>query len=101
MQKKNIISINSSVILAKGEGDFAMHDIVRIGEEKLLGEVIKINKDVATIQIRTTIDRRDSIKAFAELHGESVNIFINRAIDERMLREGYTPVPADEQAEKD
>ena len=51
MQKKNIVSINGSVILAKGNGEFAMHDIVRIGEKKLLGEVIKINKETATIQV--------------------------------------------------
>lgn len=51
MQKKNIASINGSVILAKGEGDFAMHDIVHIGESKLLGEVIKIEKNTATIQV--------------------------------------------------
>lgn len=28
-----------------------MHDIVRIGKLKLLGEVIKINRDIATIQV--------------------------------------------------
>lgn len=28
-----------------------MHDIVHIGEQKLLGEVIKIDKDIATIQV--------------------------------------------------
>lgn len=50
MQKKYIISINGPVIMAKGEGDFAMHDIVYIGEEKILGEVIKLNKDIAIIQ---------------------------------------------------
>ena len=51
MQKKKIISINGSVILAKGDGDFAMHDIVRIGALKLLGEVIKIEQNTATIQV--------------------------------------------------
>ena len=50
MQKKQIISIDGPVILAKGEGDFAMHDIVHISSEKILGEVIKLNKDIATIQ---------------------------------------------------
>ena len=50
MQKKYIISIDGPVILAKGEGDFAMHDIVHISQEKILGEVIKLNKDIATIQ---------------------------------------------------
>lgn len=51
MQKKYIISINGPVIKAKGEGDFAMHDVVYISHEKILGEVIKLNKDVATIQV--------------------------------------------------
>ena len=32
--------------------------------------------------------QKDSIKAHAESHGESVNAFINRAIDETMEREG-------------
>ena len=51
MQVKKIISINGPVVLAKGNGDFAMHDIVYIGEEQILGDVIKIEKDVATIQV--------------------------------------------------
>ena len=51
MQKKYIISINGPVIKAKGEGDFAMHDIVYISEEKILGEVIKLNSNIATIQV--------------------------------------------------
>ena len=50
MQMKQIISIDGPVILAKGEGDFAMHDIVHISSKKILGEVIKLNKDIATIQ---------------------------------------------------
>ena len=51
MQVKKIISINGPVVLAKGNGDFAMHDIVYIGEAQILGDVIKIEKDVATIQV--------------------------------------------------
>lgn len=35
----------------------------------------------ATIQIVTTVERREAIKAHAESRGESVNGFINRAID--------------------
>lgn len=50
LQRKQIVSINGPVILAKGEGDFAMHDVVYIGKEQILGDVIKIKKDVATIQ---------------------------------------------------
>ena len=51
MQTKKIISINGTVILAKGDGDFSMHDIVYIGKEQILGDVIKINKDIVTIQV--------------------------------------------------
>ena len=51
MQTKKIISINGPVIFAKGDGDFSMHDIVYIGKEQILGDVIKINKDIVTIQV--------------------------------------------------
>lgn len=51
MQKKYIISINGPVIQANGEGDFAMHDIVYISKEKILGEVIKLTENIATIQV--------------------------------------------------
>ena len=44
-------------------------------------------ESVATIQIRTSTERRDIIKAHAETRGESVNGFINRAIDEAMDRD--------------
>ena len=44
----------------------------------------KYMENVATIQVRTSAERRDAIKAFADASGESVNAFINRAIDESM-----------------
>ena len=47
----------------------------------------KYMETIATIQIRTTAERRDIIKVYAETHGESVNGFINRAIDEAMERD--------------
>lgn len=51
MQKKFIISINGPVINARGDGDFAMHDMVNVGKDNIIGEVIKLNKDIATIQV--------------------------------------------------
>ena len=48
---KRIISINGPVVIAKGEKDFAMHDMVYVGNLNLLGEVIKIDKDMAVIQV--------------------------------------------------
>ena len=43
---------------------------------------------IATIQIRTTTEQRDAIQVHATARGESVNGFINRAIDEAMERDG-------------
>lgn len=51
MQKKFIISINGPVVLARGNGDFAMHDMVYVGKSKIIGEVIKLNNDIATLQV--------------------------------------------------
>lgn len=51
MQKKFIISINGPVVEARGEGDFAMHDMVYVGKYQIIGEVIKLNKNIATIQV--------------------------------------------------
>lgn len=47
----------------------------------------KYMKSVATIQIRMSADHRDQIKAHAESRGESVNAFINRAVDEAIERD--------------
>lgn len=42
---------------------------------------------VATIQVRTTKEKRDSIQAHAQANGESVNAFVTRAIRETMERD--------------
>ncbi len=39
-------------------------------------------------KVRMTPERRDAIRVHADSRGESVNAFINRAIDETMEREG-------------
>ena len=40
MEPMKITKINGPVIIASGDEDFAMHDMVYIGTYKLLGEVI-------------------------------------------------------------
>ena len=51
MNEKKIVSINGPVVKAKGTADFAMHDMVCVGEKRILGEVIKLENDIATIQV--------------------------------------------------
>ena len=51
MNEKKIVSINGPVVKAKGTSDFAMHDMVYVGEKRILGEVIKLENDIATIQV--------------------------------------------------
>lgn len=44
----------------------------------------------ARVELRMEPDRRDAIKAAADAAGESVNGYINKAVDQRMEREGGT-----------
>ena len=50
MELKKISKINGPVIIATGKDDFAMHDLVYIGKNNLMGEVIKLEGKSATIQ---------------------------------------------------
>lgn len=54
-------------------------------QQKAVSKYMKENYDV--YQIRMPKGKKDTIKAHAEAGGESVNAFINRAIDEAMERE--------------
>ena len=38
------------------------------------------------VELRMEKGKKDIVKAFAENHGESLNAFVNRAIDEAMQR---------------
>lgn len=55
-------------------------------QQKAVNKYIKENYDV--FQIRMPKGKKDIIKAHAESRGESVNSFINRAVDETIKREG-------------
>ena len=54
-------------------------------QQRAVSKYMKENYDV--YQIRMPKGRKDIIKAHAEGRGESVNGFINRAIEEAMERE--------------
>lgn len=55
-------------------------------QQKAVNKYIKENYDV--FQIRMPKGKKDKIKAHAESRGESVNSFINRAVDEAIGRDG-------------
>ena len=49
---ENIIySINGPVVTIKGQTDFEMMEMVYVGNEKLIGEVISLNEEKTTIQV--------------------------------------------------
>ena len=50
-QQGRIIRISGPVIEADGMKGAKMYDVVRVGEENLIGEIIRLNLDVATIQV--------------------------------------------------
>lgn len=51
------------------------------------------------IKVRVPKGNKDVIKAHAETHGESVNAFVNRAIDETMERDNGAPVAVEKPTE--
>lgn len=50
-QKGKIIRISGPVIEADGMRGAKMYDVVRVGEENLIGEIIRLNNEIATIQV--------------------------------------------------
>lgn len=53
--------------------------------QRAVHKYVKANYD--RVEITTPKGKRDAIKAHAEAQGESVNSFINRAIDEAIERD--------------
>jgi len=49
--KGYIYGINGPVVKVKGNKDFKMYEMVMVGKEKLIGEVIGIQDDIATVQV--------------------------------------------------
>ena len=55
-------------------------------QQKAVAKYMKENYDV--YQMRMPKGKKDIIRAHAEAHGESLNGFVNRAIDETIERDG-------------
>ncbi len=71
-------------------GDFMA---VPKANQRAVAKYVKNNYD--DIKVRTAKGKRALIQEHAERQGESVNAFINRAIDETMQREGFIPESGD------
>lgn len=55
-ENARIVSINGSIIQVKGLSSYRMGEIAYVGEERLVGEVIVIERDVATIQVYEPVE---------------------------------------------
>ncbi len=58
-------------------------------QQRAVSKYMKENYD--EIKVRVEKGQKEAIKAHAEAHSESVNGFINRAIDETMERDNKKP----------
>lgn len=61
--------------------------------QRAVNKYVKTNYD--RVNVTMPKGKRDTIKAHAEARGESVNAFINRAIDETIRRDGEKKDAAD------
>ena len=67
MSENNVIyGINGPVVTIKGETGLSMMEMVYVGEKRLVGEVIRLDKDLTTIQVyeETTISHRWSLLTY-------------------------------------
>ena len=55
-------------------------------QQRAVAKYMKENYD--NVQVRMPKGKKEKIKAYAERKGESINGFVNRAIDEAMENEG-------------
>jgi len=51
MSKGSIVKVSGPLIVAEGMGDVKMYDVVRVSSQKLIGEVIELRGDKASIQV--------------------------------------------------
>ena len=51
MSEGTIIKVSGPLIVASGMADVQMYDVVRVSEKQLIGEVIELRGDKASIQV--------------------------------------------------
>ena len=51
MRKGEIVKVSGPLVVAKGMAGSKMYDVVRVSEERLVGEIIGLTGDLASIQV--------------------------------------------------
>jgi len=51
MEKGTIVKVSGPLVIANGMKDAKMYEVVRVSDEKLMGEIIELNGDEASIQV--------------------------------------------------
>ena len=51
METAKIVKVAGPVVIAKGLKGAKMYDVVKVSQQKLIGEIIELNKDMVTIQV--------------------------------------------------
>ena len=74
MFKGAIYGINGPVVYLQGESQFKMGEMVLVGKQKLVGEVISLDKDLTTIQV---YEETTGLKVGDEVLGTGAAISVN------------------------
>jgi vacuolar-type H+-ATPase catalytic subunit A/Vma1 len=56
---RSIRKVSGPVVIGEGMGGAAMYELVRVGAEQLIGEIIRLEGDHATIQVRSYAEFKD------------------------------------------
>ena len=51
MEQGTIIKVSGPLVVAEGMNEAKMYDVVRVSEKRLIGEVIELRGDQASIQV--------------------------------------------------
>ncbi len=87
---ETIYGINGPVIYLAGNTGFKMSEMVYVGKEKLVGEVISLDKDRTTIQV---YEETSGLKPgeIVEASGEAVSVTLAPGILDNILMELNVP----------
>ena len=74
-----IYGINGPVVYLKGNTGFKMSEMVYVGEERLVGEVISLTKDTTTVQV---FEETTGLKpgATVEASGDAISVLLGPGI---------------------